>query len=274
MSNLENFDFILQQIENKNIPVTDALGKHVHWGYWPTPFDQTISFNQAAENLTRVLCDIAKVTNGQAVLDVGCGFGGTIDVLNKQHSNLNITGMNIDDRQLEVAKKNIISQNNNMINLVLDDACQMHTISNQYDHIIALESIFYFSSRKKFLEHALKHLKPGGSISLSDFVMNPFLIPSCKFLNIFNVKSLHPFGALNLITLNEYYNLCKQYNLLIEVFDINHNTIPTYDCLYDLMSEFGFNKLKTFFWRQGLSLLKFFSYIDFNRYLIIKLTKG
>lgn len=274
MSNLENFNFIFEQIEKKNTNVQHALGKHVHWGYWPTPQSTPLPFEKAAENLVVKLCQVAQIQNNQSVLDVGCGFGGTIDYLNQQHSELTLTGLNIDQRQLSVAEKNIYAAHGNKINFVLDDACHMKNITHTYDSIIAVESIFYFASRKRFFEVALSHLNEGGSITISDFIISPFLIPSCKLFNIFNIKALHPFGELHFITLKKYYELSKNFNLNIEVTDINHNTLATYKALHDLMSEFGFNKLKVFLWRRGLSLLKYLSLLDLNRYLILKFTRA
>ena len=85
MSNLENFNFIFEQIKKNNTHVQHALGKHVHWGYWPTTQSSILPFERAAENLVMKLCQVAQIENGQSILDVGCGFGGTIDYLNQQH---------------------------------------------------------------------------------------------------------------------------------------------------------------------------------------------
>tara|TARA_B110000879_G_C11057296_1_gene465263 strand:+ start:146 stop:973 length:828 start_codon:yes stop_codon:yes gene_type:complete len=273
MSNINNFDLILKQLKKKNTNVSDFLGKHVHLGYWPTPISKKISVDIAAENLSKEICLYAQIKNGQNILDVGCGFGGTISYLNENFSNLKLLGLNIDARQLDVAKKNICSKHQNNLSFVHDDACTMDKIYEKFDHIIAIECLFYFSSRFSFFEQSLKYLKKGGSITISDFIMSPFLIPTCKFLNIVKCKWLNPFGSLNFVTLKKYYDLSHRFNLKIEVYDITGNTILSYDVLKNMMSEFGLNKFKVFLWKRGCSLLKFFAYIEFNRYLIIKFTR-
>jgi cyclopropane fatty-acyl-phospholipid synthase-like methyltransferase len=53
----------------------------VHWGYWPEPSQATGTaedYGRAAEALCRHVCAPAMIEDGQAVLDAGCGFGGTI----------------------------------------------------------------------------------------------------------------------------------------------------------------------------------------------------
>ena len=274
MSNIDNFDLILEQINKNNSKIKDCFGKHVHWGYWSTPNNANEKFDMAAENLSKEFSFYAQIKNGQSILDVGCGFGGTVSFLNEHFSNLNLLGINTDARQIALAESSVHPTNQNTISFVQDDGCEMKQVSGKFDHIIAVESVFYFSSRMKFFEQSLKHLNEGGSITISDFIMSPFLIPTCKFLNIFDFKSLHPFGSLNFITLKKYYDLSRQYNLKIEVYDINRNTIPTYNVLKEIMPEFKLNKFKTFFWKRGIDFLKFLATIEFNRYLMIKFTRN
>ena len=62
-----------------------AFERHVHWGYFASPEtadDSVERYVAAAEELTRRMCEAAGVADGLNILDVGCGFGGTIDHLN------------------------------------------------------------------------------------------------------------------------------------------------------------------------------------------------
>jgi cyclopropane fatty-acyl-phospholipid synthase-like methyltransferase len=87
-----------------------AFGRHVHWGYWENPkkADGSVSdFVAAAENLCQRVCDAASVKDGAKLLDVGCGFGGTIASLNERITNTVLVGLNIDERQLIRARSNL-----------------------------------------------------------------------------------------------------------------------------------------------------------------------
>ena len=79
---LPYFDHVLQRLAAGDPQLERCFGTHVHWGYWQDP-DTTRQrarqeFPEAAEALTRLLLDQAQLQAGQSVLDVGCGFGGTI----------------------------------------------------------------------------------------------------------------------------------------------------------------------------------------------------
>src|SRR5678815_643309 len=116
---LPYFDILLSEIRRGKRDIRRAFGRHVHWGYWDrtdgpiragaTAFPTAIrsgtpsmeDFAAAAERLARRVCDTGGARNGERVLDVGCGFGGTIGSLNDRFSRLDLVGLNIDGRQLE-----------------------------------------------------------------------------------------------------------------------------------------------------------------------------
>ncbi|MEM9006568.1 MAG: methyltransferase, partial [Cyanobacteria bacterium P01_F01_bin.86] len=90
----------------------------VHWGYWPQPnqADGSVKdFALAAERLCRRVCKAANIQEGDRVLDVGCGFGGTIASLNEHFQQLHLTGLNIDPRQIERANQQVLPLANNVI---------------------------------------------------------------------------------------------------------------------------------------------------------------
>ena len=67
---------------------------------------------------------LANIVDGQAVLEVGCGFGGTISLINEEFHDLKIVGVNIDQRQIDQAKQKVF-QNGNDISFIQGDACKL-----------------------------------------------------------------------------------------------------------------------------------------------------
>ena len=147
--NLPYFDLLLEEFGKENPEALEAFGRHVHWGYWdyPAAADGSISdFALAAERLCRRVCDAGKVGNGQRILDCGCGFGGTIASLNERFSDLQLVGLNIDDRQLDRAREQVQPQNNNQIEFIQGNACELPFEDNSFDVVLAVECIFHFPS--------------------------------------------------------------------------------------------------------------------------------
>ena len=120
------FDVLLQRLEDGDARACAAFGRHVHWGWWPEPERADGSpedYAAAAERMCRKVCDAAGISDGMRVLDVGCGFGGTIASLNEHFTGLDLVGVNIDARQLERAARTVRPANGNRIRWVEADAC-------------------------------------------------------------------------------------------------------------------------------------------------------
>lgn len=109
--NLPYFDLMFEEFDKQNPEALAAFSLHVHWGYWdyPNAADGSIAdFVKAVERLSRRVCDAGNVGNGKRILDCGCGFGGMIAIANYQRfSHLQLVGLNIDERQLERARKQV-----------------------------------------------------------------------------------------------------------------------------------------------------------------------
>src|SRR3954447_12084346 len=78
------------------------VGRHVHLGYWDDPSGAVShgGFEAAQARLTDQIIGLAGPLWGAAVLDVACGFGGTLSALDMAFRGLRLTGLNIDPRQL------------------------------------------------------------------------------------------------------------------------------------------------------------------------------
>ncbi|KAF7549970.1 hypothetical protein G7Z17_g6041 [Cylindrodendrum hubeiense] len=80
-------------------------GEHIHHGYWPTEESQaTLTKEEAQTNLIQLLLDISKSPPNSAVLDVGCGVGGTSRYLASKYG-CTVTGITISSKQVEIANR-------------------------------------------------------------------------------------------------------------------------------------------------------------------------
>ncbi len=243
ISNLPYFDVIINGIESGNPEVKKCLGQHVHWGYWddPTCADGTIDdFVSAADRMCEVLFDAGEIKDDLRVIDVGCGFGGTIDSLNKKYSNLRITGINIDERQLAIAQENVEPCNGNNISFVQGDACRLPLEDNSVDVLLAVECIFHFSDKIAFFKEVSRVLKKGGKFAMSDFVPDReklYFIDGRRKIVKKMIKLF--FGRAGIeFTVGEYKKIAESAGFKSSMErDITENTLPTYYVLKKLFSS-------------------------------------
>lgn len=230
--NLPYFDYLLACLEDGNAAVEKSFGRHVHWGYWRRPEDASLTdadFAEAAENLTHELCLAGKVRDGLKVLDVGCGFGGTVAHINERFTGMDLVGLNLDERQLLRARAIVQPMAGNHIGFLQGNACELPFPDQSFDVVLAVECIFHFPNREQFFLEAGRVLKPGGYLALSDFIPEPVIAPIMK-INLPERISTGFYGKCNVLyTANDYRKLAEQTHFEIRMEqDITANTLPTY----------------------------------------------
>ena len=232
---LPYFDMILSRLACQDPDFEEAFWRHIHFGAWEDPdnaYSDRSDSIQAMERMCRHMVSLADMRSDLDILDVGCGFGGTLAHLDEHFNPVRLTGLNIDERQLEVARKRVAASAGNSVQFVQGDACAMTFGEATFDRVLAVECIFHFPSREAFFEHVARLLRPGGNLTLSDFVQ-PEGTPKGLW------DSEHPlWGSQTAIDLQDYRDLASRVGLeLTYAQDITANVLPTYQWFGELLGR-------------------------------------
>jgi ubiquinone/menaquinone biosynthesis C-methylase UbiE len=240
MSQLPYFDYLLERFQG--VPVLrEVFGEHVHWGLFDSGCQETVSkaaYERAAVALSQRLVSMADIEPGQTILDAGCGFGGTARLIAQQVRGARVIGVNVDARQVEEARRLKSAQN---VRYLVADACKLPVASASVDRVLAVESVFHFPSRLRFLREARRVLRPGGRIVLSDFLLHGPALPSAILRVLRHGNPMTAFyGRVSSTTRTGYYLLSQLAGLRVKrLEDVTQATRPTYRFLHQLAADLG-----------------------------------
>ena len=154
--NLSYFDGLLEARRQ------GLVSDHVHLGLFVAA-GQTLATAQEAMSLHHLR--LLEVTEGASVVDVGCGFGGSLRMLDGQVDRLRLTGVNVDLRQIEVARGGLWR---NPVDWQLCDAAAFSNHRAAWaDRILSLEAMFHFPDLAGFFAASARALRPGGRMVAS-----------------------------------------------------------------------------------------------------------
>jgi SAM-dependent methyltransferase len=94
------------------------------------------------------------------VLDVGCGSGWATRLLAEYASNGRVTGIDISDEMINLARESSGSFPN--VDFELASAEQLPLSDNEFSHAFSMESLYYYRDIPRALNEIHRVLKPGG----------------------------------------------------------------------------------------------------------------
>ena len=94
------------------------------------------------------------------VLDVGCGSGWASRLMAKQASEGSVTGIDISDSMIEVARESSQSYANIVYQVASAESLPFG--DNEFSDAFSMESLYYYADMSKALAEIHRVLKPGG----------------------------------------------------------------------------------------------------------------
>ena len=138
---------------------------------WLTKFyDPIMAWTLREKTFKRQLIQQANIRSGHLVLDLGCGTA-TLTILLKQfHPDIEVIGLDGDDKALAIAQRKIAEVGLN-IELRKGMSFELHFQKHSFDRIVSSLLFHHLTTKKKLdtLAEIKRVLKPGGELHIADW---------------------------------------------------------------------------------------------------------
>lgn len=173
-----HYDSQVARFAARRGPIADRRELYMHFGHWeqaPSPGHDLVDFLAAQDRLDEQLRALVDLRPRARVLDVGCGLGGTLAAVLESSAPTRAVGLNIDPRQIAIARELVRPGPDCTPEWVVGSACAIPFEADAFDVVFAVECVPHFESRAEFFAEAARVLAAAGRLVISDFVPTPEL---------------------------------------------------------------------------------------------------
>lgn len=217
--------------------------RSVHFGYYE---DGILNHGDALLNMNRVMSRKAGITDGDIILDAGCGQGGSAVWL-AEHYDVRVTGITLVPHQVQkankLARKNEISHK---VNFYERDYTNTGFDDESFTVIWACESVCHALYKKDFYREAYRLLKPGGRLICAEYFRSqrPLKSEGEKLLH----EWLSGWSIKDIDTVEEHQNNAEKCGFIdLQIENITEYTKPSLRHLHSMSRKL---------WRIGRVLKK------------------
>ena len=238
-------------------------------------FNETIKdLSEAQNNKYQKMIDLIRPSNGDRVLEIGCGWGGFAEYLGKKYD-VKLDCITISKKQFDYAKERIFKCGlNEKVNIEIKD---YRDLNDKYNSIASIEMIEAVG--QNYLEGYFKTIKTnlsdGGKAAIQAITIDDRLFDRYKNKQDFIQKYIFPGGFLpnknsinryvsdNGLTVNSYISYADHYantlaiwrNEFLKKWDLIKN--QGFDLTFKRMWEFYLSYCEAGFKSKNIDLIQF-----------------
>ena len=218
-------------------------GDMLNFGYW---HKEDISPVNAQNRLCNKIGKLAELNSAKSLLDIGSGLSLPAIMWNVSYPNIDISCLNINYTQLQLAQKIVNEKTlNQTIHEINSTSTMLPFLTNSVERIIALESAQHFKPFNNFVAESYRVLKKDGILTIA--------IPVIK-----KKSSIRNLGILALTWSSEHYSerfvineITKKFKLIKKI-EIGPN-------VFEPLANYYFKNRKKL---QNKILTKYTSYVE------------
>ncbi|NBB74346.1 MAG: methyltransferase domain-containing protein [Bacteroidetes bacterium] len=147
----------------------EIWGEHVHHGLWLSGDE---SPEEAALQLVERVAQAANIHTGDAVCDVGCGYGATARWLATTYQ-AQATGVTLSPHQHRFAQAQPVSADAPVPTYLVQDWLQTALPPSSFDTVLFIESLAHMKDKLGALRRACRVLRPGGRLAACVWLAAP-----------------------------------------------------------------------------------------------------
>lgn len=139
------------------------------FNFWSRYYDKGF-FSKILLNIIIKTIKSIKIKNNSRVLDVGCGTGSLLYLLENRNLGLELYGMDISEKMLKIAEKKL-----NKTKLIIASAFDINKKfkENFFDYIFVVDAFHHIPEKEKIMKKFYKILKKNGKLIITDFDFGP-----------------------------------------------------------------------------------------------------
>ena len=275
-------------IKNTKSRSKENIAKHYDLGndFFSLWLDKTLTYSSAIfdspkqdlfnaqNNKYQKLIDLLKPTNGNKILEIGCGWGGFAEYLGTNYD-VKLDCITISKKQFEFAKERIHRCGlNEKVNIEIKD---YRDLKGKYDHIASIEMIEAVGQNylDSYFNMIKNNLTPSGTVGIQAITIDDNLFNRYKNKKDFIQEYIFPGGFLpsknelqnyvdsNGLKFGEYNSYAKHYSdtLIIwrEIFNKKWDLIKEqgFDLKFKRMWEFYLSYCEAGFKSKNIDLIQF-----------------
>jgi tocopherol O-methyltransferase len=177
----------------------EIWGEHVHHGYWRTGSETD---REATEALVGLVAERLDLVEGQAVCDIGCGYGASAEYLAQRHA-VRVTGLTLSAAQARIGQARTPSAG--AVTILVRDWLDSGLGDGVFDRAYAIESSEHMIDKLGFFSEAMRVLKPRGRLVVcawlactdpTAFEVRHLLEPICREGRLPSMGSREDYEAL------------------------------------------------------------------------------
>ena len=142
--------------------------------YYPTG-NETLAEAEVA--MLKLYCERADLADGQAVLELGCGWGSLTLWMAEHYPNAKITAVSNSGPQREFIEARCRERGLENVRVITCDVNQLELDANQFDRCVSIEMFEHMRNYETLLSRISQWLRPGGALFVHIFCHKTLLYP-------------------------------------------------------------------------------------------------